>query len=37
LLQTKTAGRDRWFFRLMLAAMAQHIDAWLIHAPDRLT
>jgi hypothetical protein len=29
LLQTKTAGRDRWFFRLILAAMCQHIDAWL--------
>jgi hypothetical protein len=27
LLQTRTAGRDRWFFRLMLAAMCQHIDA----------
>ncbi len=37
LLETKTAGRDRWFFRLMLAAMAQHIDAWLTHAADRLT
>lgn len=37
LLQTKTAGRDRWFFRLMLAAMCQHIDAWLAHAADRLT
>lgn len=37
LLQTKTAGRDRWFFRLMLAAMCQHIDAWLTHAAGRLT
>jgi hypothetical protein len=37
LLQTKTAGRDRWFFRLILAAMCQHIDAWLSHAPQRLT
>jgi hypothetical protein len=37
LLQTRTAGRDRWFFRLMLAAMCQHIDAWLIHAADRLS
>jgi hypothetical protein len=37
LLQTKTAGRDRWFFRLILTAMCQHIDAWLSHAPDRLT
>jgi hypothetical protein len=36
LLQTRTAGRDRWFFRLMLAAMCQHIDAWLIHAAHRL-
>jgi hypothetical protein len=33
---TRTAGRDRWFFRLMLAAMCQHIDAWLIHAAQRL-
>ena len=33
----KTAGRDRWFFRIILAAMCQHIDAWLIHAADRLT
>jgi hypothetical protein len=37
LLQTRTAGRDRWFFRVMLAAMCQHIDAWLIHAADRLS
>jgi len=36
LLQTRTAGRDRWFFRVMLAAMCQHIDAWLIHAADQL-
>ena len=36
LLQTRTAGRDRWFFRIILAAMCQHIDAWLIHAPHRL-
>ena len=33
LLQTRTAGRDRWFFRLALAAMCQHIDAWGHHAP----
>jgi hypothetical protein len=32
LLQTRTAGRDRWFFRVMLAAMCQHIDAWFMHA-----
>jgi len=36
LLQTRTAGRDRWFLRLMLAAMCQHIDAWLAHVPHRL-
>jgi hypothetical protein len=36
LLQTKTAGRDRWFFRLILAACCQHIDAWLGHAADQL-
>jgi hypothetical protein len=36
LLFTRTAGRDRWFFRVMLAAMCQHIDAWLIHAVHRL-
>jgi hypothetical protein len=36
LLQTRTAGRDRWFFRLMLTAMCQHIDAWLAHVPHRL-
>jgi len=36
LLQTRTAGRDRWFFRVLLAAMCQHIDAWLIYAPNRL-
>jgi hypothetical protein len=37
LIQTRTAGRDRWFFRLMLAAMCQHVDAWLIHPAHRLT
>ncbi|MFQ5753421.1 MAG: transposase [bacterium] len=26
--QTKTAGRERWFLRVMLAAMAQHVAAW---------
>jgi hypothetical protein len=36
LLRTRTAGRDRWFFRIMLAAMCQHIDAWSIYAPNRL-
>ena len=36
LLHIRTAGRDRWFFRLILAAMCQHIDAWLIHAAHRL-
>ena len=37
LLQIKTAGRERWFFRLILAACCQHIDAWLAHAAHRLT
>ncbi len=36
LLQTRTAGRDRLFFRVMLAAMCQHIDAQVTHAADRL-
>jgi hypothetical protein len=36
LLHTRTAGRERWFFRVILAAMCQHIVAWLIHAADRL-
>ena len=25
---TRLAGRERWFFRVMLAAMCQHVDAW---------
>ncbi len=25
---TRIAGRQRWFFRVMLAAMCQHLDAW---------
>ena len=37
LRETRTAGRERWFFRLILAAMCQHIDAWLTHAAHRLT
>jgi hypothetical protein len=37
LLLTKTAGRERWFFRLILAACCQHIDAWLLHAAHQLT
>jgi len=36
LLQTRTAGRDRWFFRVMLTAMCQHIDAWFMHAASQL-
>lgn len=36
LCETRTAGRDRWFFRVMLAAMCQHICAWVTHAADRL-
>ncbi len=26
--QTRTAGRERWFLRVMLAATCQHLDAW---------
>jgi hypothetical protein len=26
--QTHTAGRERWFLRIMLAAICQHLDAW---------
>ena len=29
---TRIAGRERWFFRVMLAAMCQHLDAWSAHA-----
>ena len=29
---THIAGRQRWFFRVMLAAMCQHLDAWAQHA-----
>jgi len=25
---TKTAGRERWFLRAILAAMCQHLSAW---------
>jgi len=28
---THIAGRQRWFFRVMLAAMCQHLDAWAQH------
>jgi hypothetical protein len=31
---TRLAGRERWFFRVMLAAMCQHLDAWNLHATD---
>ena len=30
--RTRIAGRQRWFFRVMLAAMCQHLDAWSTHA-----
>jgi hypothetical protein len=30
---TRLAGRERWFFRVMLAAMCQHLDAWATHSP----
>ncbi len=29
---SRIAGRERWFFRVMLAAMCQHLDAWSSHA-----
>jgi len=29
---TRIAGRERWFFRVMLTAMCQHLDAWAQHA-----
>jgi hypothetical protein len=29
----RVAGRQRWFFYVMLAAMCQHLDAWATHAP----
>ena len=31
--QARMAGRQRWFFYVMLAAMCQHLDAWVTHAP----
>jgi hypothetical protein len=31
---TRIAGRERWFFRVMLAAMCQHLDAWSTHGAD---
>jgi Transposase domain (DUF772) len=31
---TCIAGRERWFFRMMLAAMCQHLDAWSTHSAD---
>jgi hypothetical protein len=30
--QTRTAGRLRWFLRVMLAAICQHLDAWYVLA-----
>jgi len=32
---TRLVGRERWFFRVMLAAMCQHLDAWASHAAPR--
>ena len=29
LKQTRTAGRERWFLRVILAAICKHLDAWL--------
>jgi hypothetical protein len=37
LSQTRTAGRARWFFRAILAAMCQHIDAWYHYAVAPVT
>jgi CRISPR/Cas system CMR-associated protein Cmr1 (group 7 of RAMP superfamily) len=37
LRDTRTAGRARWFFRAILAAMCQHIDAWRLYAAPHLT
>ena len=31
---TRLASRERWFFRVMLAAMCQHLDAWSSHGAD---
>jgi hypothetical protein len=31
--QARVAGRQRWFFYVMLSAMCQHLDAWATHAP----
>jgi hypothetical protein len=31
---TRIAGRERWFFRVILAAMCQHLDAWSTHTAD---
>jgi hypothetical protein len=30
----RIAGREHWFFRVMLAAMCQHLEAWSTHASD---
>ena len=30
----RIAGRERWFFRVMLAAMGQHLAAWSTHAAN---
>lgn len=35
LLQTRTAGRERIFLRVMLMAMAQHLQAWAALAAQR--
>lgn len=35
--QTRTAGRERWFLRLMVAAICQHLDAWYIHQERAVT
>jgi len=37
LAHTRTAGRERWFFRALLAAMCQHIDAWYLYPAAKVT
>ena len=31
---TRVRGRCHWYWRTTLAAMAQHVDAWLVHARE---
>lgn len=36
LLATRTTGKRRWLFRAMLAAMCQHVEAWVKTAPSSM-